>query len=108
MPISHLSPRRWLLSLFLTLSVLPASASNPVDAMAGADADALTEALARRRLAQDDLAPYHRLDVSVHEGVATLTGTVRTKNTLDAVLRELEKVSGVERVQDRVKVEPNP
>lgn len=108
MPISRLSPLRWLVALFLALNALPALAANPVDAMADADEDALAEALARRRLAQDDLAPFHRLDVSVHEGVATLTGTVRTKNTLDAVLREVGKVSGVEQVRDRVKVEPNP
>lgn len=108
MPTSHLSPLRWLLSLFLVSSVLPAVAANSADAMADADTDALTEALARRRLAQEDLAPYHRLDVSIYEGVATLTGSVRTKTTRDAVLREVGKVAGVERVEDRVKVEPNP
>lgn len=99
---------RWLFAGCLALSVLPARAAPPADPMVDANADALTEALVRRRLSQDDLAPYHRLDVAVHDGVAVLTGTVRTKNTLDAVLREIEQVAGVERVQNNVKVEPNP
>lgn len=99
---------RWLLAASLALSVLPASAAPPANLMADADADALTEALVRRRLSQDDLAPYHRLDVFVHEGVATLTGSVRTRSTLDAVLREVGKISGVEQVEERVKVDPSP
>lgn len=88
--------------------VQPVLARTPADAAADADTDALTEALARRRLAQDDLAPYHRLEIAVRDGVATLTGSVRTKTTRDAVLREVGEVAGVERVDDRVKVEPNP
>jgi osmotically-inducible protein OsmY len=108
MPKTFLTRVLMVLVAAAAAGVQPVLARNPADAAADADADALTEALARRRLTQDDLAPFHRLDVSVHEGVATLTGTVRTKNTLDAVLREVGKVSGVEQVRDRVKVEPNP
>lgn len=88
--------------------VQPVLARSPAEEVADADADALAEALVRRRLAQDDLAPYHRIEVAVRDGVVTLTGSARTKTTLDAALREVEKVSGVERVEDRVKVEPNP
>jgi osmotically-inducible protein OsmY len=88
--------------------VQPVLARSPAEEVADADADALTEAFVRRRLAQDDLAPYHRIEVAVRDGVVRLTGSARTKTTLDAALREVEKVSGVERVEDRVKVEPNP
>lgn len=89
-------------------SVQPVLARDPADAVADSDADALTETLVRRRLSQDDLAPYHRMDVAVRDGVVTLTGSVRTKTALDAALREVEKVSGVLLVQSRVKVEPSP
>lgn len=99
---------RWLLAFLLALTAFPAFAAGPAALPDNPDADALTEALVRRRLAQDDLAPFHRLEVSVHEGVAMLTGTVRTKNTLDAVVKEVGKVAGVDRVDERVKVEPNP
>lgn len=99
---------RWLFAACLALNLSPVSAVSLADLAADADADALTEALVRRRLSQDDLSPYHRLDVAVGDGVVTLRGTVRTKNTLEAVLREVGKVAGVERVEDRVKVEPNP
>ncbi|GMV29137.1 MAG: hypothetical protein AMXMBFR59_12620 [Rhodanobacteraceae bacterium] len=99
---------RWLFAACLALNLNPVSAVSLADLAADADADALAEALVRRRLAQDDLAPYHRIEVAVRDGVVTLTGSARTKTTLDAALREVEKVSGVERVEDRVKVEPNP
>ncbi|PZQ52007.1 MAG: hypothetical protein DI570_24700 [Phenylobacterium zucineum] len=99
---------RALLAATLALSAVPGFAAGPADLMASADDDALAEALVRRRLSQDDLAPYHRLEVVVRDGVATLTGSVRTKSTLDAVVTEVGKVAGVDRVDDRVKVEPNP
>jgi osmotically-inducible protein OsmY len=99
---------RALLAATLALSAVPGFAAGPADLMAAADDDALAEALVRRRLSQDDLAPYHRLEVVVRDGVATLTGSVRTKSTLDAVVTEVGKVAGVDRVDDRVKVEPNP
>lgn len=99
---------RWLFAACLALNLTPVSAVSLADLAADADADALTEALVRRRLSQDDLAPYHRLEVAVRDGVATLTGSVRTRSTLDAVVKEVGKVAGVDRVDDRVKVEPNP
>lgn len=99
---------RWLFAACLALNLSPVSAVSLADLAADADADALTEALVRRRLSQDDLAPYHRLEVVVRDGVATLTGSVRTRSTLDAVVKEVGKVAGVDRVDDRVKVEPNP
>lgn len=99
---------RWLFAACLALNLTPVSAVSLADLAADADADALTEALVRRRLSQDDLAPYHRLEVAVRDGVAMLTGSVRTKSTLDAVVKEVGKVAGVDRVEERVKVEPNP
>lgn len=99
---------RWLFAACLALNLSPVSAVSLADLAADADADALTEALVRRRLSQDDLSPYHRIEVAVRDGVVTLTGSARTKSTLDAALREVEKVSGVEGVEERVKVEPNP
>jgi osmotically-inducible protein OsmY len=99
---------RWLFAACLALSLTPACAASLADLAADADADAITEALVRRRLGQNDLAPYHRLEVTVRDGVAALTGSVRTKSTFDAVVREVGKVAGVDRVDDRVKVEPTP
>lgn len=107
-------PKTFAIRLLLMLTAAaaaglqPALARSPSDSAADSDADALTETMVRRRLSQDDLAPYHRIDVVVRDGVATLTGSARTKTTLDAALREVEKVSGVLLVQSRVKVEPNP
>lgn len=106
MPTFYLA--RLLLAFLLALTAFPAFTAGPAALPDNAEADALTEALVRRRLSQDDLAPYHRLEVAVRDGVATLTGSVRTKPTLDAVVKEVGKVAGVNRVDERVKVEPNP
>ena len=52
--------------------------------------------------------PYHRVEVSIADGVATLTGTARTRQARDAVVREVGKVRGVTSVKDRIEVEPTP
>lgn len=99
---------RLLLAVFLAAVFFPAGVAaqgNPADSRS---TDELTEALARRRLAADDLMPYHRVEVSIADGVATLTGTARTRQARDAVVREVGKVSGVTSVKDRIEVEPNP
>ncbi|TDR46550.1 BON domain-containing protein [Tahibacter aquaticus] len=99
---------RWLLALFLALTVFPAAAAGPADLADNPEADALTEALVRRRLAADDLVNFHRIEVQVSDGVVSLRGTARTRQTRDAVLREVGKVSGVVSVLDKIEVEPTP
>lgn len=106
MPTVYLA--RLLLAFLLALAVFPAVAAAPAALRDNPEADALTEALVRRRLAANDLVNFHRVEVSVVDGVATLRGTARTRQTRDALLREVAKVSGVLAVQDKVEVEPTP
>lgn len=108
MPTPNLSPLRWLLALLLTLSLFPAFAAGPAGLAENPEADALTKTLIERRLSRDDLANFHRVEVSVSDGVATLRGTARTRQTRDALLSEVAKVSGVLAVQDKIEVEPTP
>lgn len=99
---------RLFLAVFLAAVFFPAGAAaqgNPAD---GRSTDELTEALARRRLAADDLMPYHRVEVSIVDGVATLTGTARTRQARDAIVSEVRKIAGVSSVQDRIEVQPTP
>lgn len=99
---------RWFLAFLFGLSLFPAFAANPAERPENPEADELTEALVRGRLAADDLAPYHRIDVRVVAGVATVRGTARTRQAHNAILREVEKVSGVLAVRDHIEVQPNP
>ncbi len=108
MQTAHISQLRWLLALLLALSLFPAFAAKPLDEAETADADAQTAALVVRRLARDDLEAYHRIDVKVSGGRVVLTGSARTRQGLDAILREVGKVPGVVAVEERVKVEPTP
>ncbi|MDC8010968.1 BON domain-containing protein [Tahibacter soli] len=108
MQTTHSSPLRWLVALLLTLSLFPAFAAKPLDETESLDADAQTAALVVRRLARDDLEAYHRIDVKVVDGRAVLTGTARTRQGLDAIVREVGKVPGVRSVEEHVKVEPTP
>jgi osmotically-inducible protein OsmY len=108
MPTPNLSPRRWLLALLLTISLFPAFAAKPLETTETAEADAQTAALVVRRLARDDLELYHRIDVQVVDGRAILTGSVRTRQGLDAIVKEVGKVPGVLAVEQHVKVEPTP
>lgn len=105
---AHLSPLRWFLALFLGLVVSPAFAANPAERPGNPEADELTEALVRGRLAAEDLVNFHRIEVEVSDGVVSLRGTARTRQTREAVLREVEKVSGVVSVLDTIEVEPTP
>lgn len=106
MPTFYLA--RLLLALFLALAVFPAFAAGPAALPDNPEADALTEALVRRRLAADDLVNFHRVEVNVVDGVATLRGTARTRQTRDALLSEVAKVFGVLAVQDKIEIEPTP
>lgn len=99
---------RWLLAFLLALTAFLAFAAGPAALPDNPDADALTEALVRRRLAADDLVNFHRVEVSVVDGVATLRGTARTRQTRDALLSEVAKVFGVLAVQDKIEIEPTP
>lgn len=100
--------QRWLLAFLLALAVFPAFAAGPSALLDNPEADALTEALVRRRLAAEDLVNFHRVEISVSHGVATLRGTARTRQSRDALLSEVAKVSGVLAVQDKIEVEPTP
>ncbi|MBL8297783.1 MAG: BON domain-containing protein [Rhodanobacteraceae bacterium] len=106
MPTFKLS--RFFPALFLSLSLAPAFAAEKANRPESPEADALTKALIERRLSQDDLALYHRLDVAVLDGVAMLRGTARTRQARDAILREVEKVAGVLAVQNAIEIEPAP
>lgn len=106
MPTFYLA--RLLLAFLLALAVFPAFAAGPAGLSENPEADALTEALVRRRLAADDLVNFHRIEVHVNDGVVSLRGAARTRQTRDAVVREVEKVSGVVSVLDKIEVEPTP
>ena len=106
--------RTFLMRFLLVLTAVaapnlqPVLASSLVDSAADADADALTEALVRHRLAADDLASFHRIEVQVSDGVVSLRGTARTRQSRDAIVREVGKISGVVSVLDKIEVEPTP
>lgn len=108
MPTAHLSPLRRFVALFLALVLSPVFAANPAERPGNPEADELTEALVRGRLAAEDLVNYHRIEVQVRYGVVSLRGTARTRQTRDAVLREVEKISGVVSVLDTIEVQPTP
>ena len=108
MPTLSLPVARLLLAFFLALTLFPAFAAKPLDETESLDADAQTAALVVRRLARDDLEAYHRIDVKVVNGRAVLTGSVRTRQGLDAIVKEVGKVPGVRAVEAHVKVEPTP
>lgn len=97
-----------LLAFLFALAVFPAAAAGPADLADNPEADALTKTLIERRLTRDDLVNFHRVEVSVSDGVAALRGTARTRQTRDALLSEVAKVSGVLAVQDKIEVEPTP
>lgn len=80
----------------------------PSLASAGAEADARAAQQIEARFAQVDAAPYIHADVSVAEGVATLTGSVRTVYARRIAEREAKAVPGVHRIVNRLRVEPNP
>ena len=108
MPAISLPVARLLLAFLLTLAVFPAVAASPAGGPENPEADALTKTLIERRLSRDDLANFHRVEVTVVDGVATLRGTARTRQARDALLSEVAKVSGVMAVQDKIEVEPKP
>jgi len=110
MPNACLSPLRWFpaILLFLAVAGFPAFAAGPTGLPESLEADGLTEALVRRRLAAQDLVNFHRIEVQVRDGVVSLRGTARTRQTRDAVLREVEKISGVVSVLDTIEVQPTP
>ncbi|OJY98366.1 MAG: hypothetical protein BGP24_11115 [Lysobacterales bacterium 69-70] len=108
MPTPSLPVARLLFALFLALTLFPAFAAKLLDETESLDADAQATALVVRRLAGDDLAPFHRVEAKVADGIATLTGTARTRQARDAIVSEVRKIAGVSSVQDRIEVQPAP
>lgn len=98
---------RRLVPLFLALSCacLPAAQAAPCP-----DADARTAALVRARLQQPDaVETIHVSDVVVDAGgTVVLTGSARTRYARAEALRVVAEVPGVQHVEARLRIEPNP
>lgn len=72
------------------------------------EADALATQRIEARFAQSDAAPYIHAEVSVADGVATLTGSARTTYARRIAEREALAVPGIQHIVNRLRVEPNP
>lgn len=92
---------------FLTTAILFAAASVPAFANTEAS-DAVAASAISTRYAQDDTAPYIHADVAVSNGVATISGSARTRFARDAAVRLASETPGVSAVVSKIRVEPNP
>lgn len=88
------------LSVSSAVAAMPAT---PAEA-AGAPSDsAITEAVKEKLQLQPETSEA-KVDVDTHQGVVTLSGTVRTPEEKDQVIQVARGTDGVQRVEDRLTV----